>query len=98
MHRSHIENIRKIAKKRGVKPTTAIIKDAIALCCSSYENALHCPDNQDIARKLPDIIEEVVRLCNSEELASINDSAMVHQEQPQNVIQGVSESDAITQF
>jgi hypothetical protein len=68
MHRSHIENIRKQAKKRGVKPTTAIIKTAIAL---------HCPDNQDIGLKLPDIIESVVTECNCGQLAR-DDSAIVN--------------------
>ncbi|NJL77694.1 MAG: hypothetical protein HC836_10350 [Richelia sp. RM2_1_2] len=71
MH-NHIENIRKQAKKRGIKPTTAIIKSAIAL---------HCPNNQDIAQKLPEIVAEVVRLC-SKELATCDDNAMVHQSEP----------------
>lgn len=76
--RNHIENIRKAAKKRGVKPTTAIIKDAIAKCCPQSGNALHCPNNQDIALKLSDIIEFVVRLCGGE-LATVDDNAVVHQ-------------------
>ncbi len=73
MHRSHIENIRKQAKKRGVKPTSAIIKQAIAHCC---------PNNQDIALNLPDTIEEVVRLCDSGELATSDDRAVVSQSSP----------------
>lgn len=68
MYRSHIENIRKQAKNRGVKPTTAIIKSAIAL---------HCPDNQDIGLKLPDIIESVVAECDSGQLAR-DDSDIVN--------------------
>ncbi len=96
MH-NHIENIRKTAKKRGVKPTTAIIKDAIALCCSSYENASISPDASEIARKLPDIIEEVVRLCDSGELAAVDDSA-IHSQPSPNAVQSAARSDAITQF
>lgn len=68
MH-NHIENIRKQAKKRGVKPTSNLIKTTIAN---------YCPDNQDIAPKLPEIIEEVVRLCSGE-LATSDDNAMLHQ-------------------
>lgn len=85
MHRSHIENIRKTAKKRGVKPTTVIIKEAIAL---------HCPDNQDIALKLPDIIESVVAECNCGQLAR-DRGGIVHQEPSQT---GGVTHEAITQF
>jgi hypothetical protein len=82
MH-NHIENIRKQAKKRGVKPTTAIIKTAIAL---------HCPDNQDIGLKLPDIIESVVSLCHSGQLAR-DDSANLNAPS-----QNELTNNAITQF
>jgi hypothetical protein len=85
MHRSHIENIRKTAKKRGVKPTTTIIKTAIAF---------HCPDNQDIALKLPDIIESVVSFCEEGQLA-FDDSGIIHQEPSQT---GEVTHEAITQF
>ena len=82
MH-NHIENIRKQAKKRGVKPTTAIIRDAIAL---------HCPDNQDIGLKLPDIIESVVTECDSGQLAR-DDSAIVNGQPSQDEV-----IDALAQF
>jgi hypothetical protein len=83
MNRSHIENIRKQAKKHGVKPTTAIIKTAIAL---------HCPDNQDIGLKLPDIIESVVIECNCGKLVR-NDSAIVNGQRQDELT-----NDAITQL